>query len=85
MEEARLHDMRIIPTIETIPLSGKKVRQLFTHSWLTLGLTWNFLPVCVSSLMVDEIKRIIKTSEIMKYISRNPKPFSVLTVRQGRR
>jgi len=23
--------------------------------------------VCVSSLMVDEIKRIIKTSEIMKY------------------
>lgn len=26
------------------------------------------LAVCVSSLLVDEIKRIIKTSEIMKYV-----------------
>lgn len=25
--------------------------------------------VCVSSLVIDEIKRIIKQSEIMKYIS----------------
>jgi protein mago nashi len=24
--------------------------------------------VCVSSLLIDEIKRIIKTSEIMKYV-----------------
>jgi len=27
--------------------------------------------VCVSSLLVDEIKRIIKTSEIMKYVASN--------------
>ncbi len=38
-----------------------------------IGLTWASLPVCVSSLMVDEIKRIIKTSEIMKYVSCNPR------------
>jgi hypothetical protein len=28
-----------------------------------------FSTVCVSSLLIDEIKRIIKTSEIMKYIA----------------
>jgi hypothetical protein len=84
MEGARLLDMRTIPTIEMIPSSEKRVRQLF-HAPYRIGLTWDSLPVCVSSLMVDEIKRIIKTSEIMKYISRNPKPLSVLTVRQGRR
>jgi len=37
-----------------------------------LGLMVSVLtdfPVCVSSLMIDEIKRIIKDSEIIKFVS----------------
>ena len=35
---------------------------------LVVSVLTNF-PVCVSSLMIDEIKRIIKDSEIMKFVS----------------
>ncbi|KAI9158839.1 Protein mago nashi-like protein [Paramyrothecium foliicola] len=50
MDEARSPDMQTIPIIETTALFAKK----------DTGV------VCVSSVIVDEIKRIIKTSEILK-------------------
>jgi hypothetical protein len=67
MEGARLLDMRTIPTIEMIPSFEKRVGERFSDPPSNLT-DMGFLSVCVSSLMVDEIKRIIKTSEIMKYL-----------------
>ena len=41
--------------------------------------------VCVSSLVVDEIRRIVKSSEIMKYRPQNLPAQPELTMVQGRR
>ncbi len=66
--EVHRRDMQTTPTIEMIPLFGKKVRtrpsgihefkiQADKRLWI----------VCVSDTLIAEIKRIIKSSEIMKY------------------
>lgn len=68
MEEAHLPDTRTTPTIETIPSFAKRVRSRNSHLKPTLADHSSPI-VCVSSLMVEEIKRIIKTSEIMKYVA----------------
>src|SRR5437588_9547651 len=62
MAEAPLHAMQTILTIATTPLYAKKVCQPSRHS----NFTVDKIAVCVSSLMISEIKRIIKDSEIMK-------------------
>ena len=62
------------------------------HSISTHGdvlLTYR-VTVCVSSLMVQEIKRIIKESEVLKYVSISkphccPGKAAVLTIAQRRR
>lgn len=48
------------------PLFEKKVRSRATHSGSIKGMLILGTAVCVSALMVKEIKRIIKESEIMK-------------------
>lgn len=58
-------DMRTTQTTETTPLSGKRVG---LHSDPKSSHVTKTCEVCVSSLMIDEIKRIIKDSEIMKYV-----------------
>jgi hypothetical protein len=67
MEVARLHDMQTTQIIAMIPLSGKRVCKLLLVANAVLTEAFS---VCVSSLLVDEIKRIIKTSEIMKYVGK---------------
>jgi hypothetical protein len=62
MAGAPLHATQTILTIATTPLSAKKVRQLKP----SLNFIVDVTAVCVSSLMISEIKRIIKDSEIMK-------------------
>lgn len=58
--------MPTTPTTEMIPWSAKKVRIhthcLLAHHWQQICI------VCVSAVVVEEIKRIIKMSEIMKYV-----------------
>ncbi|RKF82300.1 Protein mago nashi-like protein 2 [Golovinomyces cichoracearum] len=66
---AKVHprDMLTIRTTGTIPSFVKRVGDDFIL--LFFGLPHpdqNYETVCVSSLLVDEIKRIIKKSEIMK-------------------
>jgi len=59
---------RVMPTTLTIamtPWSEKRVCEE-THF---LSRAWLTVTVCVSSLMIEEIKRIIKDSEILKYVS----------------
>ena len=65
MGGVHLLDMLIIRTTEMIPLFEKRVCQPTHSSVSSTDLMES--TVCVSSLLVDEIKRIIKTSEIMKY------------------
>jgi hypothetical protein len=62
--------MPTTPTTAMIVSSGKRVRYPCPPGHLEafvipMWLTWGPI-VCVSSLVVDEIKRIIKSSEIMK-------------------
>ena len=67
-EEAHPQDMPTIRIIETIPLSAKKVRSEASHSDDGEHTDVLYCAVCVSSVLIDEIKRIIRTSEIMKYV-----------------
>lgn len=87
MEEVHQRVMRITRTTETILSSGKRVCQLLPRPRRkNFRLTLVLFAVCVSSLMVDEIKRIIKTSEIMKYGFTPLLAMSCsLTLLQGRR
>jgi hypothetical protein len=60
--------MQTTPTIEMIPSSGKKVRKRSFMAHGCRSQADNGLPiVCVSDTLIAEIKRIIKSSEIMKY------------------
>lgn len=67
MEEAHLPDMRTTQTTEMTLSFAKRVRPQTTPPYSTLADP-DLHAVCVSSLMVEEIKRIIKTSEIMKWV-----------------
>jgi hypothetical protein len=62
MAEVPLHAMQTILIIATTPSYAKKVRLPTPPSNFIVNET----AVCVSSLMISEIKRIIKDSEIMK-------------------
>ena len=55
--------MQTIRITETTPLFAKRV-----CSKAIAGQKDTKFAVCVSSLMIDEIKRIIKDSEIVKYV-----------------
>lgn len=85
MEEVPLPDTQTTPTTEMIPSSGKRVRR-DTLSGPQNSTDIVFYIVCVSSILVDEIKRIIKTSEIMKYVPpwKNVHVFSSLTPTIGK-
>jgi hypothetical protein len=63
-DEVRLRDTPTIPTTATIRSFAKKVRTLYDGELECLQLT--SATVCVSSLLISEIKRIIKDSEIIK-------------------
>lgn len=62
MAEARQHATPTTPIIATTPSFAKRVSENSSQQHL---VSYN-LSVCVSSLMISEIKRIIKESEIMK-------------------
>ncbi len=65
MVAAHLLVMQTTPTIAMTPSFGRKV-SLNSHggcvAWTKLTVT----AVCVSSLLISEIKKIVKDSEIMK-------------------
>lgn len=63
MVEARPPVMRTIPTTATTPSFGKRVRYV-----IFLVSSFTDLLVCVSDALVAEIKRIVKESEILKYV-----------------
>lgn len=67
MAAAHLPVMQTTPTTATIALSGKRVRNALRP---TLPVS-NASSVCVSDALVAEIKRIVKDSEILKYVSSN--------------
>jgi len=64
MAAAHLPVMQTTPTTATIALSGKRVRNALRS---TLPVS-NASLVCVSDALVAEIKRIVKDSEILKYV-----------------
>lgn len=66
MVEVHLHDMPITPTTAMTPLFEKRARS-FSPLHENYVLT---LVVCVSDALVAEIKRIVKESEILKYVVR---------------
>ena len=68
MVEAHRHDMQIILITGMTPSSAKKVRFLIRSYQLPFT---KYFQVCVSSLLIAEIKRIVKDSEIMKYPNSN--------------
>lgn len=64
------YDMRITRTTATTPSSAKKVsRDMYAKGEATQA-DWKL--VCVSDALVQEVKRIIKESEILKYASTHP-------------
>ena len=65
MANQRLLDMQTTQTTATTPSSGKKVWFPKAQHAQRIDRT----AVCVSSHLIDEIKRIIKESEILKYAS----------------
>ena len=66
MDEVPRRDMRTIPIIEMIPWFGKRVREYGRENSPTMWLI--ICKVCVSSLLISEIKKIIKDSEIVKFV-----------------
>lgn len=66
MDALHLRDTQTTPTTAMILSSGKRVSyRPDLHIPCVVHVT-DSTPVCVSSLMIDEIKRIIKDSEILK-------------------
>lgn len=63
MVEVLLLDMPTIQITATIHSSGKRVR-IQEHQCLPMLIE----PVCVSDALVAEIKRIVKESEILRYV-----------------
>lgn len=64
MAAARLPVTQTTPTTATTRSSEKRVRSFFLYRpALLIDL------VCVSDVLVAEIKRIVKDSEILKYVS----------------
>lgn len=68
MDGAPLRAMRTTPTIATTASSEKRVRFDFSMLPLWLPMANNLATVYVSSVVIEEIKQIVKLSEIMKYV-----------------
>ena len=68
MAEVPPHVMQTIQTTEMILSSARRVCSPAMMGTMPLeaNLMRGVLAVCVSSVLIDEIKRIIKQSEIMK-------------------
>lgn len=67
MDEVPPHDMQTIRITGMTPSFAKRVSSAFLQLWkLTYLSSYGVPVVCVSSLLISEIKRIIKESEIMK-------------------
>ena len=66
MDGAPLRAMPTTPTTATTASSGKRVRCNVSMLLPWLHMANNLATVYVSSVVIEEIKRIVKLSEIMK-------------------
>ena len=72
--------MPITPTTAMTLLSAKRV----SSSFYTYCSLLTAIRVCVSSLLIAEIKRIIQESEIMKYWAVCIESMFIINIQQGR-